>query len=189
MKPSNPAGIGGLTTSIESMLAEIEKSDVPELNAGPNAFYEWIKQPGAVEVREGYMKTAIKDQVIFTNHMADCSSVVLCVNYDENTGIYAERSLMHILGSYVGDSYGVEKSLELIRKASESSGKPRLIFALGSHVTHDQFGTIENQSIDKKYGAITEPLKELQGLCDTTVVARTTGIAVRADGAYVLLRY
>ncbi|MEY3721379.1 MAG: hypothetical protein RL618_1898 [Pseudomonadota bacterium] len=40
MKPANPASHGKLLASIGSKLAKIEKSDMPELSAGPRAFNE-----------------------------------------------------------------------------------------------------------------------------------------------------
>ncbi len=187
MKPANLRSDGELLASIENTLAKIEKCDIPELNAGPNAFSEWIKQSEAIEVGWGWMKTATGDQVIFTQHMSDCSAIVLCTHFDEQTGIYEERSLMHILGSWVGDSYGIEKSLELVKKASESRSKPRCIIALGSKVTSEHFATVANQEVETIEGRVVKPFVMLQELCDTFVLERKSGIAVRSDGAYVVM--
>ena len=68
MKPANPARHGELLASIEDTLAKIEKSDIPELSAGPQAFNEWIKQPGAIEVGMGWMKTDRKSTRLNSSH-------------------------------------------------------------------------------------------------------------------------
>lgn len=184
MEPANSRSYEELLASIENTLAKIEKSDIPELNAGPNAFSEWIKQSEAIEVGWGWMKTATGNQVIFTRHMSDCSALVLCTNLDEQTGIYAERSLMHILGSWVGDSYGVETSLELIHRASESVGKPKCIIALGSEVANEHFATVANQEVQTSEGRVLKPFLVLQELCDTVILEKNNSIAVRPDGTY-----
>lgn len=187
MRPANPVRQGELLASIESTLAEIEKSDIPELNAGPRAFHEWIKQPDAIEVSMGWMKTTIHDELIFTQHLADCSAIVLCTEYDENTGIYARRSLMHAVGSNLSVCDGSEDILSLIQMASESSGKPRCIIALGTNVESHHFATIANQEVQTSEGRLLKPFKELQVLCDTVILERKNSIAVRSDGTYAVV--
>jgi hypothetical protein len=187
MKPANPARHGKLLASIGSKLAKIEKSDMPELSAGPRAFNEWVKQPGAIEVSMGWMKTAINDELIFTRHMADCSAIVLCTNYDESTGTDAQRSLMHVVGSNLSVSDLTKDTLTLLDMASQSLSKPRCIIALGTNVANDHFTTIANQEIRTSEGNMVKPFKELQTLCDTVILERKNSIAVRSDGNYLVL--
>ncbi len=188
MRPAQPNKSAELLASIESTLSEIEKSGIPELSAGPDAFDAWIRQPQAVEVGWGWMKTAIRDEVIFTQNLSDCSAIVLCTNYDEQSDTVGQRSLMHILGSCLDDSDGIMQSLELIRQASESSGKPRCIIALGSSVAMDQFATIANQDVPRRDGQTCKPFRELERLCNVVILDRNHAIAVRPDGAYVVVR-
>ena len=187
MKPANPARHGELLASIEDTLAKIEKSDIPELSAGPQAFNEWIKQPGAIEVDIGWMKTAINDELIFTRDMADCSAIILCTNYDETTRTYGRRSLMHVVGSNLSVSDLIKDTLNLLDMASQSSSKPRCIIALGTNVANNHFTTIANQEIHTSEGNIVKPFKELQTLCDTVILERKNSIAVRSDGTYLVL--
>ncbi len=91
---------------------------------------------------------------------------------------------MHILGSWVGDSYGVETSLELIHRASESVGKPKCIIALGSEVANEHFATVANQEVQTSEGRVLKPFLVLQELCDTVILEKNNSIAVRPDGAY-----
>lgn len=189
MRPANPAGRAQLLASIEDTLGEIEKSDTPQWNAGPHAFHQWIKQPGAIEVEMGWMKTAINDELIYTQHLADCSAIVLCEDYDERTKTYARRSLMHLVGSNLTVCDGAEYMLNMIQMASASSGKPKCIIALGSEVAHEHFAIIAKQEVQDSEGKLIKPFAELQALCDTTILELTKGIAVRPDGGYMVLRY
>lgn len=189
MKPAHSNQMNVLMTSIENSSSEMENSDIETVNTGPNALFQsWIKQANAIEVMWGDTRTAIRDEVIFTQHMSDCSSVVICANYDGITDTYGQRSLMHITGSSIHSREATWQIFNLLRMAYESSGTPKCIIALGSNVTHEQFSTIENQCIkwhDKKE---YEPFKILQEWCDTTIVAKNNGIAVRPDGSYALMR-
>jgi len=189
MKPANPVWHRELLASIEDTLFEIEKSGMPDLSAGPQAFNDCIKQPDAIEVSMGWMKTAINDELIFTQDLADCSAIVLCTNYDEITGMYAQRSLMHVVGSNLAMCDATEDILRMIQMASESTGKPKCIIALGSEVADEHFATIANQNVQTSEGISVKPLAQLRALCDTIILERNKGIAVQPDGSYTVLRY
>lgn len=186
MKPTNSSQLNGLMTSIQNTPSGMENSGIRELTAGPDAIDVWIAQPEAIEVRMGYMKTAVKDQVIYTQEMSACCAIVLCTNYDESTGIFAERSLMHVPGSSFYGKDSEEDSLKLVQMASDSKGKPKCIIALGGHTSLDHFPIISNQDVPIKDGSLCKPYQMLQALCDFTLVEKTVAIAVRPDGAYVL---
>lgn len=188
MKPLYPVRHGDLLALMEETLAEIEKSDIAELSASPQAFNECVKQPDVIEVSMGWMKSAINDKVIFTRDLADCSAIALCTNYDQSTGMYAQRSLMHAVGSNLNMCDGAEDILSMIQMAYESSSKPKCIIALGSEVAEEHFAAIANQEVKTREGRLVKPFAELQMLCDTIILERNKGIAVRPDGTYAVLR-
>lgn len=187
MKSAKSARHGELLASIEDKLAKIEKSDIPELSASPSAFNEWVKQPGAIEVSMGWMKTAINDELIFTRDMADCSAIILCTNYDESAGTYARRSMVHVVGSNLSVFDLTNDTLNLLDMASTSSTKTHCIIALGTNVAKEHFTTIANQEIHTREGKTVKPFAELQSLCNTVILERKNSIAVWPDGSYLVL--
>jgi len=187
MKPANPVWHRELLASIEDTLFEIEKSGMPDLSAGPQAFNDCIKQPDAIEVSMGWMKTAINDELIFTQDMADCSAIILCTNYDESAGTYARRSMVHVVGSNLSVFDLTNDTLNLLDMASTSSSKPHCIIALGTNVAKEHFTTIANQEIHTREGKTVKPFAELQSLCNTVILERKNSIAVWPDGSYLVL--